>query len=79
MPTRPKKGSTPHQNAAGRTKAGGQKATTGSGRSPSVAKEAKKASNAPAKAGQTSTAPAKAGQTGKVVVNHEEQASPDEE
>ena len=43
MPTRPKKGSTPHQNAAGRTKAGGQKAVTGSGRSPEVAKEAAKA------------------------------------
>ena len=56
MPTRPKKGSTPHQNAAGRTKAGGQKAVTGSGRSPKVAEEAKKA-----------------------VVNHEEQAAPDEE
>jgi hypothetical protein len=42
MPTRPKKGSTPHQNAAGRTKAGGQKAVTGSGRSPKVAEEAKK-------------------------------------
>ncbi len=42
MPTRPKKGSTPHQNAAGRTKGGGQKAVTGSGRSPEVAKEAKK-------------------------------------
>jgi hypothetical protein len=56
MPTRPKKGGTPHQNAAGRTKAGGQKAVTGSGRSPKEAAEAKK-----------------------VVVNHEEQASPDEE
>jgi hypothetical protein len=43
MPTRPKKGGTPHQNAAGRTKAGGQKAVTGSGRSPEVADEAKKA------------------------------------
>lgn len=43
MPTRPKKGSTPHQNAAGRTKAGGQKAVTGSGRSPKEAEEAKKA------------------------------------
>ncbi len=43
MPTRPKKGSTPHQNSAGRTKSGGQKATTGSGRSPQVASEAKKA------------------------------------
>ncbi len=59
MPTRPKKGSTPHQNAAGRTKGGGQKAVTGSGRSPEVAEEATKAR--------------------KVVVNHEEQASPDEE
>ncbi len=56
MPTRPKKGATPHQNAAGRTKAGGQKAVTGSGRSPKEANEAKK-----------------------VVVNHEEQASPTEE
>lgn len=26
MPTRPKKGSTRHQNSAGRTKSGGQKA-----------------------------------------------------
>ncbi len=59
MPTRPKKGGTPHQNSAGRTKSGGQKATTGSGRSPEVAEEAAKAR--------------------KVVVNHEEQASPDEE
>ena len=59
MPTRPKKGSTPHQNSAGRTKSAGQKATTGSGRSPEVAEEAAKAR--------------------KVVVNHEEQASPDEE
>ena len=42
MPTRPKKGSTPHQNAAGRTKAGGQKAVTGSGRSPKEAEAAKK-------------------------------------
>ncbi len=65
MPTRPKKGSTPHQNAAGRTKGGGQKAVTGSGRSPEVAKEAANA--------QTD------GEEGKVVVNHEEQASPDEE
>ena len=65
MPTRPKKGSTPHQNAAGRTKGGGQKAVTGSGRSPEVAEEAAKA--------QTD------GEEGKVVVNHEEQASPDEE
>ena len=43
MPTRPKKGGTPHQNSAGRTKGGGQKAVTGSGRSPKVAEEAKKA------------------------------------
>ncbi|MDQ4068187.1 MAG: hypothetical protein M3203_01710 [Actinomycetota bacterium] len=56
MPTRPKKGSTPHQNAAGRAKGGGQKAVTGSGRSPKEAQEAKQA-----------------------VVNHEEQARPDEE
>ena len=56
MPTRPKKGGTPHQNTAGRTKAGGQKAVTGSGRSPKEATAAKK-----------------------VVVNHEEQAPPDEE
>ncbi len=59
MPTRPKKGSTPHHNSAGRTKAGGQKAVTGSGRSPEVAEEATKAR--------------------KVVVNHEEQASPEDE
>ena len=69
MPTRPKKGGTPHQNSAGRTKSGGQKATTGSGRSPEVAEEAAKAR----------TVPAKAGQTRKVVLNHEEQASPDEQ
>ena len=56
MPTRPKKGGTPSQNTTGRAKGGGQKAVTGSGRSPDVASEAKK-----------------------VVVNHEEQASPDEE
>ena len=43
MPTRPKKGSTPHQNAAGRTNAGGQKAVYGSARSPEVAEEAAKA------------------------------------
>ncbi len=66
MPTRPKKGSTPHQNSAGRTKGGGQKAVTGSGRSPKEAKEAAKA-------------PPEAGEAGKVVVNHEEQASPDEQ
>jgi hypothetical protein len=67
MPTRPKKGGTPDQNAAGRTKAGGQKAVTGSGRSPEVAGEAKKATQA-----------GKAGKAGKkVVVNHEEQVSPD--
>ena len=42
MPTRPKKDATPHQNAAGRTKAGGQKAVTGSGRTPKEADEAKK-------------------------------------
>ncbi len=65
MPTRPKKGSTPHQNAAGRTKGGGQKATTGSGRSPSVAKEAKKAAAPADEAG--------------AVVNHEEQSSADEQ
>ena len=64
MPTRPKKGGTPHQNSAGRTKAGGQKAVTGSGRSPKVAEQVKKAAG---------------GDAGKVVVNHEEQASPDEE
>ncbi len=61
MPTRPKKGGTPHQNSAGRTKSGGQKAVTGSGRSPEVAAEAKKAAG------------------NKVVVNHEEQATPDDE
>ena len=66
MPTRPKKGGTPSQNTTGRAKGGGQKAVTGSGRSPQVASEAK-------------SVPAKAGQTSKVVVNHEEQASPDEE
>jgi hypothetical protein len=43
MPTRPKKGSTPHQNAAGRTSRGGQKAVVGSGRSPEVAEAAKEA------------------------------------
>ena len=43
MPTRPKKGSTPHQNAAGRTNAGGQKAVYGSARSPAVAEEAPRA------------------------------------
>ncbi len=65
MPTRPKKGSTPHQNAAGRTKGGGQKAVTGSGRSPKEAQEAKKA--------------ATVGQAGTSGVNDEEQASPGEE
>ncbi len=55
MPTRPKKGSTPKQNTTGRAKGGGQKAVTGSGRSPKEAQEAKRA-----------------------VVNHEEQASPQE-
>ena len=65
MPTRPKKGSTPHQNAAGRTKAGGQKAVTGSGRSPEVAEEAKKAVAPTDEAG--------------AVVNHEEQSSADEQ
>ena len=65
MPTRPKKGSTPQQNSAGRTKMGGQKAVTGSGRSPEVAEEATKAR--------------KAGPAGKVVVNQEEQVSPGKE
>ena len=55
MPTRPKKGGTPKQNTGGSSKRGGQKAVTGSARTPEVAGEAKK-----------------------VVVNHEEQASPDE-
>ena len=68
MPTRPKKGSTPHQNASGRTKGGGQKAVTGSGRSPEVVEEAAKAAEA-----------ARAGKASKVVVDHEEQASPDDE
>ncbi len=65
MPTRPKKGSTPHQNAAGRTKGGGQKAVTGSCRAPKEAEEAKKA--------------ATAGQAGTSGVNDEEQASAGEE
>jgi hypothetical protein len=43
MPTRPKKGSTPHQNTSGRTNAGGQKAVYGSARSPEVVDEATKA------------------------------------
>jgi hypothetical protein len=43
MPTRPKKGSTPHENASGRTSRGGQKAVTGSARSPEVAEAAKEA------------------------------------
>ena len=53
MPTRPKKGGTPQQNAAGRTKGGGQKAVTGSGRSPKEANEAKKVA-----AGEEQTSPA---------------------
>ena len=64
MPTRPKKGGTPQQNTAGRTKGGGQKAVTGSGRSPKEADEAKKVA---------------AGEAKKVVVNHEEQVSATEE
>ena len=71
MPTRPKKGSTPQQNSAGRTRAGGQKAVTGSGRSPEVAGEAKKAA-APKKAAAKKAAAKKASGS-KVVVNHEEQ------
>lgn len=43
MPTRPKKGGTPSQKSTGRAKGGGQKAVTGSGRSPQVASQAKKA------------------------------------
>jgi hypothetical protein len=43
MPTRPKKGGTPHQNAGGRTSRRGQKAVVGSGRSPEVADAAKEA------------------------------------
>jgi hypothetical protein len=54
MPTRPKKGATPHQNAAGRTSRGGQKAVVGSGRSPEVADAAKDARTADADGEQTS-------------------------
>ena len=64
MPTRPKKGGTPQQHTSGSSKRGGQKAVTGSGRSPEVADGARKA----AVAGEA-----------KGVVNHEEQASPDDE
>ena len=66
MPTRPKKGSTPNQNTTGRAKGGGQKAVTGSTRSPEVAEEA----------GEARRTPADTDRTRKVVVNHEEQASP---
>ncbi len=37
MPTRPKKGSTPHQDTTGESTSGGQKATQGSAVSPEVA------------------------------------------
>jgi hypothetical protein len=54
VPTRPKKGATPHQNAAGRTSKGGQKAVVGSGRSPEVADAAKDAISTDTDGEQTS-------------------------